>query len=152
MITHVGKNLYRCSRPESYADLQKAGIQVVVRLNSGFHEQFNDDGLEFEDPSDFGITLITLPMSDFTPATEKQLRKFLEVVRKYNMVGKKVAVYCLHGADRTGSQVLNYEVNELEVPFDLALQTMYRHGFHKFPYLAWVPFLKRRIMRIKNNP
>lgn len=151
MIKHVGKNLYRTDRPGSYKELKDAGITVAVRLNSGVHEQFNEDKLEYEDPRDFGVHLITIPMSDVTPPTKKQLQAFLHICRKYFVKGEKVAVYCLHGADRTGSQVLNYEVNELEVPYEEAKARMYENGFHKLPYILWVPFLKKRILEIKKE-
>jgi hypothetical protein len=56
---------------------------------------------------------------------------------------KNVYVHCKEGVDRTGCACACYRVREQGWAPDAAITEMYAMGFHKFPYLFWVPTLRK---------
>ena len=138
-MVRVSSELYRGSRPESFSALHKAGFKTVINLQSGWHEALNDDQYEDEVASAFGMTELNIPCSDFLPPTMKQWRAVYDAIRRSP---GKTYIHCLHGKDRTGFMCAMYRMRVEGWSFEDAKREMYDFGFHKVPYLYWVPFLR----------
>jgi len=147
-MIHVGNGLYRGPRPKSWADLKAAGITIAYKFQSGAHEEFYDDLLEKEDAADFGIRLVNIPCSDIFPPKEWQIRKFVTHANRETSYGQKCYAFCRHGKDRTGVMCMAFEVIVLKKKLKDAKENMFKLGFHKIPYLLWLPFAERTIKKI----
>lgn len=145
-MKHVGKNLWRGPRPKSWQVLKDQGIEVAFKLQSGAHEEFYDDLLEKEEASEYGITLVNIPCSDFLPPKIWQLEKFLRLLRVYS--DRNCYVFCRHGKDRTGVFSAAFKMVIQGWSWKMAESDMFENGFHKLPYVLWLPFVKRRILNI----
>lgn len=144
----VGNNLYRGPRPQSFADLQKAGIKHVIMLQSGIFELFHDDNpLKKEHPEDFGIRLHRVTMSDFTFPKTEDLDQVQQIIKQAELKGERVYVCCKFGKDRTGTSCAVYRVCEQGWTYAEAKKEMFAHGFHKIPYLLWLPSLKKYLRK-----
>ncbi len=144
MITQVANGLWRGPRlvraNGDYERLKIIGIDVIINLESGIYDEFHRDTSDKTDPGTFGMKVIEFPCSDiFPPGLDKVLKIFWFI----NLVDKGAYIHCLHGEDRTGFICAAYRMREMGWTFDEAIYEMYCKGFHKFPYLWWVPFLKK---------
>lgn len=138
-MLQVSNKLYRGPRPKSYKELQDAGIKVVIDLESGFYEKIYDDQYEKEDAANFGIADYDIPCSDFTPPTQDQVWKVLDIIKRSS---GPVYIHCLHGKDRTGFMCAVYEM-QMGWAFKGSVQRMLRYGFHVWSYFWWIPFLRK---------
>ena len=139
MMYKVGDKLWRGPRPASFQDLKDLGVDVCITLQSGAYEEFHDDHFEAEIASDFGIEQVCIPCSDITAPKDHEVLKFLRSVDK----AKLAYVHCLHGKDRTGFMCAVYRMQIQAFPFKNAVSEMFSFGFHKLPYLLWLPKLKK---------
>lgn len=137
----VCKNFFRGPRPKSHDELYKAGIKVVLDLQSGMYEKFHNDAYEAEDADDFGMIEYTARLSDILPPSFDVTRRACNTIAHYLNRDMPVYVHCLHGKDRTGFMVAYYRIVAQKWSFTNAVQEMFSMGFHKVPYLLWVPFL-----------
>ncbi|MFA7000266.1 MAG: dual specificity protein phosphatase family protein [Candidatus Paceibacterota bacterium] len=138
MVTHVNKNLYRGSRPLSFADLQPFGIEHVVNLQSGAYEAATETQYESEAAKDFGMVETCVPCSDLFPPSRDAVHRILGIIAG----GNRVYVHCLHGQDRTGFVCAAYRMRVCGWSLSDAMREMFQFGFHKVPYLWWAWFLR----------
>jgi protein tyrosine/serine phosphatase len=141
-ISEVTGELFRGQRLKTLADLEfiKAkGIKTIVNLEWGPYEEFHDDEYEHIVLADHGIQGIDIRCSDITPPQPWQVEKFLHIVKNHG----PVYVHCLHGKDRTGFMVACYRMQVQQWSYDQAMKEMFEMGFHKFPYLFWLPALRK---------
>lgn len=96
------------ARPDpSDADrLRDAGVSAVVSLTRRS---------PFFDPP-VGLTILHLPVTDFTPPTQAQLLQAVEFLRSVVATGGKAAVHCVAGYGRTGTVLAAYLVAKGENP------------------------------------
>lgn len=142
--TRVRFELYRGSRPSNYAELVAEGITRTVDLESGMYEKLHNDDYELNDGKAFGIEKKHIPCSDITPPSKKQVNEFLDFVAMGDITALPPAVtyvHCLHGKDRTGFMCAAYRMKVMGWSYKDAVKEMFEMGFHKAPYIWWVPFL-----------
>ncbi len=139
-ILRVDAQLFRGPRPPSFEDLQAHGIERVITLQSGFFEDLHDDKFETEFGLDFGIEHIHIPCSDWAAPKDHEVEKFLKATSDKS---KKTYFHCLHGKDRTGFMAAVYRMVIKKWSYSEAKAEMFSLGFHKFPYLFWLPALKK---------
>lgn len=146
MIAVTGK-IYRGPRPKSLQELRDKGFTRVIDLQSGAYELFHDDKYEEEKKSGIdGIQVTDLDLSDIFPpdrATMHRLIYALAFAMEYSSPSYKIYIHCLHGKDRTGFAVAAFRMQYMKWNFNEAVKEMFSMGFHNFPYLWWVPFLKQ---------
>lgn len=136
----VSDVLYRGPRPKSFRELMEMGITKDINLESGVYEGFHEDGFEKELACTFGVIEFNIPLSDFTPPKYWQVVKVLHII--LNLPGIAY-LHCLHGADRTGFICAVYRMVIDGWSYEDAVKEMFQEGFHKFPYLIWLPELKK---------
>jgi len=139
-VVKVDENLYRGPRPKSFAELKNIGIKTVINLQSGAFEIFHNDEYEFEMGATYEINEVEIELSDFFPPTMGQWHEVLYTIK--NSPGP-VYIHCLHGMDRTGFICALYRMRMMAWKFEKARDEMYSLGFHKWPYLWWVFFLRK---------
>lgn len=143
MITHVANNVFRGSRPKSFADLIPFKIFYVLNLESGIYKAFTNTQYENEHASDFGMEEIDIPCSDITPPSVSAIRNILEITEKGKKEHHNVYIHCLHGQDRTGYVCAVYRMKICGWPYKQAVDEMMSFGFHKWPYLPWLLCLRK---------
>ncbi|XP_005098335.2 dual specificity protein phosphatase 23 [Aplysia californica] len=95
------KTLAACAfpdKPEHLRYLTEHNVACIVSLTS---ERDVNKG----DISDDVLTIVPVPIKDYTPPTMSQVEDFLACVRKYGDQGKAVCVHCAHGLGRTGTML-----------------------------------------------
>lgn len=140
MITNmktVNNKLIRGSRPSSHKELIELGCTAVINLESGAYEKFHNDEYEIELPAKYNLNSLDLKCSDISPPSKLEVDKFLYFIES----NKTTYVHCLHGKDRTGFMCAAYRMRVCNWTFKAAIQEMFEMGFHKSPYIWWVPFL-----------
>lgn len=151
-MIHVSRNLYRGPRPkEGLADLQSKGVKVLLDLEYSFYEAFHNDKYEEDKKraADFGIKVINVYCSDITPPNLKRILLVLRTIKEAIDRGEIVYIHCLHGKDRTGFMVACYRIVFDGWTPKQAIKEMFSYGFHKWPYIWWVPFLYRFDLEIE---
>ena len=118
----VTDDLAAMSRPvdlrRSLEFLKDQGIDVIITLTE---YELNTPLIE-----EFGFEYHHLPIADFTPPTQRQIDKFITIVRAACEAGHKTVVHCLAGRGRTGTLAACYLVNLGRAPQD-ALTELRRH-------------------------
>lgn len=140
-MLEVEKNFYRGPRPTSFEELDKNGINVVINLQSGIYEKVHNDAYENENAVDWDMCEYEAPLSDIFPPSFDKTKKIYNTIRRHRESGQSVYIHCLHGKDRTGFNVAYYRVVKNRWSFSRAVAEMFSLGFHKWPYILWVPFL-----------
>jgi protein tyrosine/serine phosphatase len=140
MIIKVSNNLLRGPRPTSFKELQALGIKNVINLESGFYELTHNDRYEKEDGHDYGITEHDIPCSDITPPSNYQVQQVLAIIEASPGL---VYMHCREGVDRTGFMTAAYRIQHDGWTYKDSVREMFLMGFHKWPYIWWVPFLKK---------
>jgi tyrosine-protein phosphatase SIW14 len=142
-MIEVTSGLYRGPRPKSLRELRDKGIINVINLQSGIYELLHRDQYEGEQARFLGMTEFDFGLSDFSPPKETEVREIVRTIQFCQDLGEPVYVHCKHGKDRTGYVIAAYRIIMQGWSFNAAVQEMYEHGFHKFPYILWVPSLKK---------
>lgn len=136
-------SFYRGVRPKSHKELVDMGVKTVIVLQSGFSEEIHDDQYEKELPRDFGIESVSIACSDFFPPKDHEVRKAMRAITLASHENKSVYIHCLHGKDRTGFMCAVYRMKYCGWSYKQAKREMFSYGFHKFPYLTWLPTLSK---------
>ena len=127
-------------------ELQALGIKTILDLEAGVRNKLGDDYYEdLDTEKEFGIRRVRLFLSNIFPISEEKAELALKEIKENG----PVFVHCKFGADRTGGVCLIYEMIEKGLAVDKGLLKMYEHGFHKWPYMLWVPFFKRLVIKLK---
>lgn len=84
--------------------LRDNGIKLLVSLS--------ERPLDPQLLARYDISSLHLPITDFTPPTIEQLRKFLDHVRFTLSQGGAVGVHCRAGLGRTGTVLASYLISE----------------------------------------
>lgn len=137
MIKLISEKLIRGPRPSSYADVVALGCNRVINLETGAYEYFHNDDYEAEDASRFGVVAHKLRSSDIFPPNTGRVMLCLALIELQG----RTYLHCLHGKDRTGFICAAYRMEVMGWTFKEAVKEMFDLGFHKWPYIWWVPFL-----------
>lgn len=141
----VSESLYRGPRPQDLGALKEAGFDCLISLQSGVYELLHEDHRESQFPCEYGLAFYSIGLSDFAPPTVEQVKLIISKIKKH----QKVYIHCKHGVDRTGVVVACYRVAEQGFAPKTAIDEMFAMGFHKFPYLLWMPQIKKLLRTIK---
>jgi atypical dual specificity phosphatase len=82
--------------------LQSQNVRAIVSLT--------ERPLEKAFIEEFGFRCLHLPVEDFTPPTEEQIRRFLELLQETEAAGYALVVHCGAGLGRTGTMLACYLV------------------------------------------
>lgn len=148
-MIQVSPGVFRGGRPHSIKELKDAGIGVIINLESGAQELFHDDQYEkdMQEAAESGITVYNPKWSDICPPSKEELDYALNLILSAVRKNLLVYIHCLHGKDRTGLLIAYFRVRHHQWKIGQALQEMYGYGFHKWPYMAWVPFFRISCVR-----
>jgi len=143
IFEEVAPNLYRGQRPNTFQEMQDRNVDYVFNLQSGFFEIFTNTVYERQLSSDFKVTELNFPMSDWEIPDFVQVGKIIELIEHHRKTGRKVFVHCKWGKDRTGYVIAAWKMRYLGMKYEDAVKDMYSHGYHRFPYFYWVKSLKK---------
>lgn len=151
-VSKVSDNIYRGPRPYSYGELkdQLPNVSVVISLQSGIQNWFSHTPYEVTSPRDAGIRRDSFALTDWGIPSAEHLITIAKDIQAYARDGQTVYIHCKHGVDRTGMVVATYRMLN-GIPYELAIEEMYKRGFHKWPYLYWIPALKKVSKLLKAN-
>lgn len=143
VVTVNGHTLWRGPRPASEAELVALKCPIIINLEEGWFEFLHGEvHQEFEWTLKNGIFLFHYPMSDFRAPSFVKVRQALVAITGGLKTGD-VYLHCLHGEDRTGFVCAAYRMVNQNWTYDQATAEMFSLGFHKIPYLLWLPELKK---------
>lgn len=151
MIKQFNQYLIRGPRPKDISNLFSCGVKKIINLQSGFHEAFNDDDYETQFPCEYGIQEYTIPLSDFGYPKKERVRIALDIMKRSTTDKELTYIHCLHGADRTGFVCAAYRMQYMGWSYKIAKQELFEMGFHKLPYILWLPALKKWEVKSGNN-
>ncbi len=140
-MKQLSNKLFRGPRPTSMRELDKlkeSGITILLNLQSGFYEEVHDDDYEKEAEL-MGFQVLSIHCSDWMWPKPWQVEKFHRILK----LEGKIYMHCLHGVDRTGFFSAVYRMTVQGWSYAHAKAEMFAEGFHKWPYLYWLPALKR---------
>lgn len=137
-MIQVSENLWRGPRPKDLQVLKDQGFDCLISLQSGIYELLGEDNREWQFPCDYGIDYYHIPLNDFLPPRKDKIELALQKIASH----KKTYVHCKHGVDRTGFLCAVYRMKVFGWAFEGAKLELFKHGFHKFPYLWWLRNLK----------
>jgi protein tyrosine/serine phosphatase len=144
----VSEALYRGAQPQaqSLRQLRALGVTTIVNLRG---EGASARESERKEAESLGLRFVSIPVSGFTPPTDKQVAKFLAIFREPN---EKVFVHCRFGDDRTGVFVATYRMAIERWPAERALKEMYFFGFNGFWHPAMISFVRGFPERLASAP
>jgi tyrosine-protein phosphatase SIW14 len=140
----INDALFRGAQPkeDGLAELKKLGITTIVDLRGEDREKYEWERKESES---LGMRFVHLPVSGWSPPSDEQVAKFLELFR--DDPKQKVFVHCLFGDDRTGVFVATYRMARDKWSPEQAMGEMYFFGFNGF----WHPSMKKFIRDFPNH-
>lgn len=141
-MIQVSEGLYRGPRPKDFRVLKEMGVVWVINLQSGIYELFHEDQYERQHAYQFGMFEMDYGLSDFTAPDSVIVHEAIDLIKQCVDAKQRVYVHCKFGADRTGFVIAAYRIKHMGWSFEKAVAEMFALGFHKFPYLWWVPSLK----------
>ncbi len=139
----IEPGVYRSGRlpQESYPYLQKLGIKTVVN----FIDRKEEVEEENENLSEFGIKMISIPWNGFDYPKDKDVDKFLEIMR--DPKERPILVHCKRGAERTGLMIGCWRIAQKKWRAGEAYQEMKASRFRAF----WYGHLKKYLDQFANR-
>lgn len=116
---------------------EKYGVSTIINFSSKVKKEVVDFAKKN------GIEYVHLPFSASVPPSDKQINEFLDIV---NQSKGPVYAHCFHGVDRTGIMTAVYQVEELGVKPENALNTMLKYGHQQKKYPELMEYLKERYL------
>jgi atypical dual specificity phosphatase len=90
--------------PDDLAWLRRNGVEVLVSLT--------EVPVPRQWVNDAGLMMVSVPVPDMEPPTDRQLDHLLDTIRKATGSGMGVAVHCGAGLGRTGTVLAAYFVTQ----------------------------------------
>jgi len=145
----IDDHLYRGAHPKApgLLELKEIGITTIVDLRGedATTIEWEEDRLQ-----SLGIRFVHIPVSGWSPPSDKQVAQFLSIFRDHPQ--DKVFVHCRFGEDRTGVFVASYRIAIDNFPSDRALKEMYYFGFNGFWHPSMVSFVRQFPSRLATAP
>lgn len=133
MIEQFTFNLFRGSRPKSYAALAFYDIKNVISLQSGFEDSVTESLYEHQDPHSFGMFRFNVYCSNIFPPTAAQVNMVMFFL---NVGDRNTFLHCHSGVDRTGFMVACYRMRVDKWSFREAHAEWVKKGRHWW-YFWW---------------
>jgi protein-tyrosine phosphatase len=128
--------------PDDYDSLGQQKINTLLNLEYGWYDWLHDE-LNFENclATLHGMIPLHMTLSDIFPPRAIYIDSVLSMLRdpRYG----NIYIHCAKGVDRTGVVCAAYRVKVQGWTPDRAIAEMFDMGFHKFPYIYWVPSVEK---------
>lgn len=138
--TVVDTNVARGPRPTS-PDVIKQ-FKTVINLEVGWFDFFHGELQQERDwCAGLEVNYVHHPMSDLCRPSKTELCEILAQIQLAKANGPTL-VHCLHGEDRTGMVCAAYRILMQNWRPFVAIDEMYKFGFHQWAYAWWTPVLR----------
>ena len=141
--------LYRGAQPreQGLSELKKLGITTIVDLRGEDREKIR---WERKHAESLGMRFVNIPVSGWSPPTDKQVVEFLSLLHSDSP--QKIFVHCRFGDDRTGVFVATYRMAFEKWTAEQAMKEMYFFGFNGFWHPAMKSFVRDFPARLNSDP
>jgi tyrosine-protein phosphatase SIW14 len=119
----INDSLYRGAQPDAagITNLQRLGIKTIIDLRMPAEVTKDEATLARAN----GITWTNVPLRGVGRPTDEQVKKVLALIEAGP---SPVFVHCVHGADRTGTIIACYRIQQDKWTSDTALRDAKLHG------------------------
>lgn len=142
----VNNNYFRGAVPdnESYVKefLYNNGVKTVVDLRMTSRK---NQEKERELLAKYGIKYENIPMNPGKPPTDKEIKRFFEIIDKK----ESVYVHCMHGKDRTGIMTALYQISQGDTDFNHVFAQMEKRGHKSWKFPALKEFLNEYVQNFR---
>lgn len=135
----ISEVLLRGAQPsaQGLAELKKLGVTTIVDLRGNR----GPVARERAEAESLGMRFVDIPLSGWSPPTNRQVAKFLKLFQQDGT--QKIFVHCYFGSDRTGVMVAAYRMAQQNWTADQAVEEMYSFGFHYHLYPAMKSYVRK---------
>jgi len=104
----VSDHVYRGGQPteEGFNYLAKIGVKTVIDLREADPRSKEEEGMV----TSAGMKYVNVPMTGLIPPTDEEITKILGILE--DEAGGPVFVHCQRGADRTGTVIASYRIDQ----------------------------------------
>lgn len=123
--------------PEDFAELKRLGIIYSLDLETGARLLADGSPLqEMLTAEKYGIVTYCHPLGEILPPSGLELALAASLIASH----KPIYVHCKAGVDRTGMVMAHWRILIDNLPREIAIYDMRRHGMHLW-YYWWAWFL-----------